>query len=185
MRVPVLILMLAAAVVSTLPCRAAACMDSPAHRSLDFWIGDWAVRIGDVTVGHDRIERALDGCAVLEHWSSERGGRGMSLFWIDPVEGGWRQVWVTSNAGDPGGTKEKRQVSGDPSKGVVMLGTRPGADGGTLLDRTTLAPRPDGTVRQIIETSSDGGTTWEVSFDAVYVREREASGTGAATRGPR
>jgi hypothetical protein len=39
-----------------------------------------------------------------------------------------------------------------------------------VLDRTTLTPLADGRVRQVIERSSDGGTTWTTGFDAMYVR---------------
>jgi hypothetical protein len=45
-----------------------------------------------------------------------------------------------------------------------------GPSGEARLDRTTLAPEHDGSVRQKIEVSSDGGNTWRTTFDASYVR---------------
>ncbi len=80
----------------------------------------------------------------------------------------WKQVWVTDAATVLGGVKEKREL--------------PIADGGMrfqgelvdrdriILDRTTLTPLGGGRVRQLIETSIDGGTTWKAQFDAVYER---------------
>jgi hypothetical protein len=44
-----------------------------------------------------------------------------------------------------------------------------------MLDRTTLTPLGNGRVRQVIETSRDGGKTWRVGFDAVYVPQAEES----------
>ena len=43
------------------------------------------------------------------------------------------------------------------------------SSGGSYLDRTTLTPNPDATVRQHIEVSADG-TAWRSVFDATYVR---------------
>lgn len=42
--------------------------------------------------------------------------------------------------------------------------------GRAWLDRTTLTPLTDGTVRQRIETSVDDGVNWTTSFEAIYRR---------------
>jgi hypothetical protein len=44
-----------------------------------------------------------------------------------------------------------------------------------ILDRTTLPTIADGGVRQIIEISRDGGTTWRTTFDGIYVRAKSSS----------
>ena len=117
-------------------------------------------------MGTNRISKVLAGCAVHEQWRDARGSEGWSLFYREPVGGAWKQVWVT----DQGPIKEKRLVPGAPEGAVRFQGevARPG--GVTVLDRTTLAPARDGSVRQTIEQSVDGGATWAVGFDAVYVR---------------
>jgi len=69
----------------------------------------------------------------------------------------------------PGGVKEKRLIARYPDGSVRFQGEVTTPDG-IVLDRTTLTPREDGTVRQLIETSRDGGATWVVGFDAVYRR---------------
>jgi len=136
---------------------------------LDFWVGEWDVRAGDELVGHNRIEKIMDGCAILEHWRSVAGGRGLSLFYVDG-EGGWKQVWVTPWALAAGGVKEKRLVSPAPPDGVRFQGTLRHPTAGTWLDRTTLSRLDAGDVRQVIEISRDGGKNWETTFDAVYRR---------------
>jgi len=45
-------------------------------------------------------------------------------------------------------------------------------DGRLILDRTALTPIRPGEVRQLIETSRDGGTTWRAGFDARYRKRR-------------
>src|SRR5436190_10357664 len=49
------------------------CAAAP-HRQFDFWLGQWEVRdpTGKV-VGHNRIETAHGGCALIEHWTSVTG----------------------------------------------------------------------------------------------------------------
>jgi hypothetical protein len=68
--------------------------------------------------------------------------------------------------------KEKRLVE-DYVGGVRFQGELPLRDGSTLLDRTTLTPLPDGRVRQVIEQSRDGGKSWRVGFDALYLPARQ------------
>ena len=146
------------------------CAGDPAYALLDFWVGDWDVLWKGEKVGSNRIEKTLAGCAVEEHWRDARGGEGFSLFYFQPVLQVWRQVWVT----DRGPMKEKRLVGRYPDGGVRFQGELPRPGGELVLDRTTLTPQPDGTVRQLIEQSEDGGATWVVGFDAVYVRRPPA-----------
>ena len=145
------------------------CDDEPNYSLLDFWVGEWNVFAGDELVGHNLIEKVLDGCAVTEEWTSAGGGRGKSLFFVDSA-GRWKQVWVTQWAMAPGGTKEKSQVGGAPQGGVRFQGELAHPAVGKWLDRTTLTPVEDGSVRQLIEISKDNGESWQTSFDAVYRR---------------
>lgn len=140
--------------------------DDPRYALLDFWVGEWTVWSGDEQAGVNRIEKILGGCALLEHWHSAAGGEGKSLFYVDS-SGKWRQVWVTARATAPGGVKEKSLVTGAPP-GAVRFRGRIETETGSYLDRTTLVPLADGTVRQLIEVSTDGGETWRPVFDAIY-----------------
>lgn len=146
----------------------APCAEGEAFHLLDFWLGEWEVFVGGRKVGENRIEKVLSGCAILEHWSSARGEEGMSLFYHDPVGGGWKQVWLTEDTTRPGGLKEKRLIERLGDGGVRFQGEIRLPEGDAHLDRTSLIPRDDGTVRQVIERSTDGGATWETGFDAIY-----------------
>jgi len=111
----------------------------------------------------------LKGCALQENWT-ESTREGKSLFYYQPVERRWRQIWVTDTATEPGGVKEKHGVAVE-SGGMRFQGELV-VNGRIVLDRTTLKLQPDGRVRQTIETSRDGGVTWKTQFDAFYVRRR-------------
>lgn len=143
------------------------CSESAIYQQLDFWVGEWTVYIGSNIVGRNRIEKALDGCVVFEHWTARDGSEGKSLFFVD-YDRHWVQVWVSEQAMAPGGVKEKVMVDDPPAGSVRFQGVIRHESSDPWLDRTTLTPLDNGAVRQLIEVSSDGGETWHPTFDAVY-----------------
>lgn len=146
-----------------------ACDEVEDFHLLDFWVGDWDVYVGETQVGANRIEKVLDGCALMEHWSSARGGQGKSLFYYVPATKQWKQVWVTARAMAPGAVKEKQLVETLEDGSVRFQGELPRREGaGTYFDRTTLTPLQGGHVRQVIEVSGDG-REWRTMWDSVYV----------------
>jgi hypothetical protein len=144
------------------------CQADTVYNALDFWVGSWKVYVGDTLVGTNRITKILKGCAVTEEWQDAEGSKGQSLFYVEPTHHQWKQVWVTEVATRIGGLKEKHLIARLPGGAVRFQGEQPLPDGRTLLDRTTLSPLPGGVVRQLIEISFDGGTTWQPGFDARY-----------------
>jgi len=158
----------------TLPVNAqgsAGCGADSTYAALDFWLGRWAVYVGDTLVGTNLISKVLQGCAVVEEWQDVHGGRGQSLFYVEPNQRQWKQVWVTEAAQRPGGVKEKHLIARFADGGVRFQGELRFPDGHLVLDRTTLTPSSSGAVRQVIERSTDGGSTWQPVFDAWYWRE--------------
>lgn len=135
----------------------------PEYRQFDFWLGTWEVRMPDGTLaGNNRIEADVDGCAVIEHWTGAQGGRGTSLNFYDAATKRWSQTWI-DNHGSP------LRLEGAFRDGhMVLAGDQTGADGKTTRNRLTWTPRPDRHVRQLWESSTDGGTTWTVEFDGDY-----------------
>jgi hypothetical protein len=146
------------------------CKESPRMHALDFWLGHWEVSQDGQLVGTNTVETTLDGCAIFEHWRDTRGGQGTSLFYYERGAGRWKQVWVTEQALAVGGTKEKIEQLEFTSSGQIRFQGQYRAleHEETITDRTTLTRQPDGTVRQVIEISRDGGRTWRTTFDALY-----------------
>ena len=146
------------------PCRA-----GKSAKALDFWFGEWSVfNTRGEHVGDNRIEPALKGCAVFEHWTDAEGKQGKSLFYYNAAKDEWRQTWVTEDTRRPIGLKHMRLTEFTADGGVRFELEAVLPDGRQLVDRTTMTPCDDGTVRQLIELSFDGGESWRTLFDAVY-----------------
>jgi len=156
---------------TTAPKAPPSCNADPGFHALDFWLGTWRVSAGGRFDGTDVVTKILGGCAVTEDWTDTTGHKGKSLFYYDSFAKVWEQVWVTDQATSRGGLKIKRLIATYADRGTRFQGILPGPPGSkTVLDRTTLRPQTDGTVRQVIEISVDGGQTWIVTYDAIYRR---------------
>lgn len=146
------------------------CRTGTAATALDFWIGEWDVYVGEALVGTNRVEPLLDGCAMVEHWRDCEGGEGKSLFAYDARRQSWSQVWVTGDTSVAGGIKQKRLVAYAAGT-VTFQGDLVGPNGAAYFDRTILTRRPDGSVQQQIQVSTDG-VNWRTTFDAIYRQRR-------------
>ena len=112
--------------------------------------------------GTNRIESVMNGCGLAEHWTSARGGHGTSLNFYDRRTKRWSQAWI-----DEGG--KALHLSGTFADGKMTLASAPRqTDAGIDVQRITWSKNADGTVRQVWESSTDGGSTWTVAFDGTY-----------------
>lgn len=137
---------------------------TPEYRQFDFWQGDWDVRdpSGKI-VGRNRIVAVQGGCALQENWAGASGHSGTSLNIYDTDRKRWHQTWVDSNGG-------LLQLDGGIVDGAMVMRGETASDTPTKtsLQRITWTPQRDGRVRQLWESSSDGGRTWNVVFDGMY-----------------
>jgi hypothetical protein len=139
---------------------------SAEHRQFDFWIGDWEVRRADGRLaGRNRITREHGGCVLHEQYVAVGGYSGSSLNIYDASRKRWHQTW-TDNAGQllelNGGFRDGR---------MILTGETVDSTGRVTAERITWTPRPDGSVRQFWEQSTDAGATWTVAFDGIYSRK--------------
>ena len=157
--------LLALLVLFALPPAMAAACDSSAFRQFDFWLGEWQVRTPDgKVVGTNRIERQYDGCAIHEHYTTDRGYSGESLNIYDAPRKVWHQTWVDSS-----GTL--LSIEGQLVEGKMILqGQSIGSDGLVTRHRITWTPNADGSVRQLWE-STDAKGEWTIAFDGKYTRK--------------
>ena len=154
--VPLIVVLGGAAEAAAKPCA------SPEHRQFDFWVGDWDVTRPDGHIaGHNRITPILGGCALREEWTGAQGNQGTSLNAYDGDSHRWRQTWV-----DQGGTV--LLLAGRLEDGKMILQSGEGAS----RQRITWTPLADGRVRQLWDSSSDGGKTWKVEFDGIYAKKK-------------
>lgn len=141
------------------------CMDEPAFRQFDFWVGDWDVynNANDVLVGRNRIESRENGCVLVEKWASSSGGTGMSMNYYDSLTGKWRQVWIASNYSIDieGGLNQEGAM--------VLEGRLHNYRSRRSFEfRGTWTPNEDGTVRQFFEQMNRESREWQVWFDGRY-----------------
>lgn len=140
--------------------------DAPEYRQLDFWVGDWNVTVGGGHAGTNLVTLEESRCLVHEHWTGARGETGQSFNFYNRDDGAWHQVWVSSNG-------NVLNLTGHYSHGTLTYaGENRKPDGTVLHHRLSFHANPDGTVRQLWETSSDGGSTWATSFDGLYARRK-------------
>lgn len=134
---------------------------APEHHQFDFWIGHWEVFLPNGNkAGENRIEAIEGGCALLEQWTGARGPTGKSLNIYDALRRVWHQTWVDSTGG-------LLVLEGQWLEGRMVL-----SSSAQPVQRITWSPQSDGSVRQVWESSKDGGKTWSTAFDGKYVRKK-------------
>jgi hypothetical protein len=131
----------------------------PEAHQFDFWIGEWEVTGPKGRIaGTNRIEAIAKGRGLLENWTSAGGGDGKSLNTYNPTKKQWQQFWV-------GADGSVLELSGGlDAKGNMVL-----AD---ATNRITWTPNADGSVRQLWESTKDGGKTWTIAFDGTYRKKK-------------
>jgi hypothetical protein len=146
----------------------APCESDPVYHQFDFWVGEWDVLNPEgQQAGTNRIEKLLRGCLLVENWTSARGGAGKSINYYDPIRKRWAQTWVDGQGGIIA-------VEGTLEGGTMRFeGEHLYPDGRREAYRMSFTPQADGSVRQFIEQSRDGGATWYVWFDGTYVRKQD------------
>lgn len=141
---------------------------SPQHHQFDFWLGEWKVfNPAGKQVGDSRIESIAKGCALLENWLGLGGLDGKSLNIFDASDGKWHQSWVDSSG------SRLQLAGGFANNAMVLQGSTPDPKraGVAVTQRITWTQNADASVRQLWESSEDGGKTWTTEFDGKYVKK--------------
>ena len=137
----------------------------PEASQFDFWIGEWEVRsAGGQLAGTNRITKEIGGCVLHERYSTPSGYEGESLNVYDASRGVWHQTWVDNQG-------LLLSLEGGFHDGTMVLeGVTKTQDGEAIqrISWSLIDGGPD--VRQLWETSTDGGSTWTTAFDGIYVR---------------
>jgi hypothetical protein len=145
------------------------CMYDPKFKEFDFWLGTWDVRPnGSPTAPPSRnvITKILNGCVLLESYSTSLGFTGQSYNIYDRTRNKWFQKWVDVSGG-------LHEYAGELRDGnMAMEGDTPVGppSTGRVRTRLTFFPRPDGSVRQFSERTVDDGKTWQVNYDLIYTK---------------
>ena len=144
------------------PAEARPCESLPEYGAFDFWVGEWEVSADGELAGTNRIQKLVEGCVLLENWTSVKGGTGKSFNYYDPGSKKWIQIWVDSQGG------VIRAEGGLRGDSMILEGAHVYRNGSEELFRMTFTLLEDGSVRQFIEQSKDDGATWYVWFEGLY-----------------
>lgn len=140
------------------------CSFAPEYRQFDFWVGHWDVQNNGQQAGTNHIEPILDGCVLLENWTSARGGAGKSFNFYDASTGRWQQTWVDS-------TGNVLNLYGEYRDNALRFsGETRARDGTRTMHRLTFFNLGPQRVRQLWEQSTDDGKTWNTVWDGTYIR---------------
>jgi len=145
------------------PAPACSTQASP-YRDFDFWVGDWEVFDPETgnRLGANRVTLRENGCLVVEEWTSDGGGSGMSMNFYDPLQGAWRQVWQSA----PGFIDYTGGL--DDEGRMVLEGTLHSNVRGTSVPfKGRWTPNDDGTVLQEFWQREDSGE-WQTWFRGLY-----------------
>jgi len=146
--------------------RARPCAERPEARQFDFWVGEWDEEVGNKKAGTNSVQLILGDCVVLENWAGAGGMNGKSFNFYNAAARKWQQTWVD----DRGGVLE---FAGEFKDGAMRFaGEASRSDGTKMTQRLTFFPLEKDRVRQLWEQSNDGGKTWAVVFDGVYLRKK-------------
>ena len=149
------------------------CRKDPRSRQFDFWVGEWNVYVTgtDYLVGHSIIEKKAGDCMILENWSSPRATyEGKSVNYINPTTEKWEQVWIGSEG--RANNNVHRFFNGEYKDSVLRFTFETtGKNGASLDGRFSFFNEGVNRVRQLQETSADGGTTWSTVYDFTYNRK--------------
>ncbi|HUQ50060.1 MAG TPA: tetratricopeptide repeat protein [Terriglobales bacterium] len=143
------------------------CVDSPESRQFDFWIGKWDVYTPTGEMGGESvIEPIMGKCVVLERWKGATGGAGTSYNAYNKELKKWQQFWVD-------GRGDVLLFTGE-RVGDEMRYRTEGTDreGNKVLRKMTFFALEKDKVRQLGESSSDGGKSWKTDYDLMYVRKK-------------
>lgn len=158
--------------------------DSPRHRELDFWLGEWRLTWpggqggapeGGTGAGTNRITPILDGCVVHERFHSEVTGLdGESWTAFDEKSGEWRQTWVDDQG-------SYLTFSGGIEDGFMTLygPERTTPDGYPFRLRMRWTDVTDEGLTWRYQRTVDGGSTWS---DAWVIRYERMPGADAPAK---
>ena len=115
----------------------------------------------------NRIKQQPGGCVILENWEGSGPHRGVSMNYYDPSDSTWKQKWAGS------GQDISEFYDGTYENGEMRFKTDiKNPDGTVSMGKLTFTNINNETVRQLMESSSDSGKTWQTVYDFTYIRIR-------------
>ena len=138
------------------------CLADARFNKLDFWLGEWEVYVNGNYSANSSITKAEGGCTLHEDYRTLGGYAGRSFNYYDLSDSLFKQLWIDKN----NGVMKFREIAA--SEGYLQMetyGTPQPIRMAYQLDKEA------DTVTQTLESSNDGGKTWQNIFTGVYKRQ--------------
>jgi hypothetical protein len=146
------------------------CASIPATRQFDFWVGEWDVfnnQFPNQRVGTSSIQNVSGGCTILENWQSYNNPyTGKSQNWYDTTTKKWTQLWIGA------GGRHQYFTDGEYKDGAMRFKYESVGNNGAVQTGNFIFYNlgPD-KVRQYQDVTNDGGKTYQVVYDFIYIRK--------------
>lgn len=161
------------AAVSKAEINAFPCKGDAKKREFDFWVGEWDVYVTgtNVKAGHSLVQKASGDCMILENWTAlgPVPHNGKSMNYVNTQTNKWEQLWIGS-AGGPGYVT--RFYDGEYKDSAMQFVFEAPTPQGKQAGRFRFFNQGPNQVRQLSETSADGGKTWTTNYDLTYKRKK-------------
>jgi hypothetical protein len=135
------------------------------YGALNFWVGDWKVSdSGGCELCSSKVELALDGCELIETWTSGGKFRGGNVHAYSAEDRHWHQL----NVDNHGHVHVFEGTVGD--HGLEYSGVSKNEAGGDVLNRMDIVKQSSNRVKVWWRKSADSGKTWTTAYEAIYSR---------------
>ena len=141
------------------------CRYAPEFRQFDYWLGEWDVLVGGHKVAQSSVQLILDECVIFENYSNSLGYAGKSFSLWDAASRKWEQRYVDT-------TGALHHWTGQLEDGTMIFYWTYSRNGATTTQRMKYLKEGPDQVRQVIDSSTDGGKSWASSFNGLYVRRK-------------
>ncbi|MCY1635574.1 hypothetical protein [Marinifilum sp. D737] len=133
-------------------------------RQFDFWVGEWDVYTEENLVGKNTIVFLQNKNVIQENWVSEKENfTGTSYSFYNPKTAKWHQIWIDKNGNN-------LLLEGTFSDGKMILSSDLDSNMGepNSIHRITWTHLTNGNVKQVWESTTDNGKSWNIQFQGIY-----------------
>ncbi|HVW97291.1 MAG TPA: hypothetical protein VHA56_15065 [Mucilaginibacter sp.] len=145
------------------------CMAEPHNKDFNFWVGEWDVyQTGThVLVGRSSITKSDGECTILENFQSLIPPQsGHSINYFDQTSKTWEQIYSGS------GGAHQLYDQGEYKDGRMAFHYKSSAKGQKFDGHFFFYNLDADTVRQVQDYTTDGGKTYQTSYDLTYIRRK-------------
>lgn len=137
--------------------------------AFNFLVGNWFVKdVAGRAVGTESVTKDDGGCTLIEKWRGVTARDvGLAVITYQPAQKLWHRDALLRSA-------SLLEFDGRTTGGSMFMTAKQYSESGlTRVHRITWTPNTDGSIRELWQSSTDIGNSWQVRFDDVLTRIAE------------